>query len=167
MTIDDVLTSVIEKEGGYVDDPLDRGGATKYGITAATLGAYRKLGRAATRDEVKALAEQEARDIYRARYVNDPGFDTLPEWVIPSLVDDAVLSGPKSAITTLQQVLNVPADGVLGPKTRQALAVKDPAAVIRDMAKARVLRFARIVELNPTQSRFLRGWLTRALSFLT
>jgi len=165
-TIDDVISDVLAMEGGYVDDPLDRGGATNRGVTAATLGEYRELGRPATPAEVKTLTETEARAIYLQRYVKAPAFDTLPPWLIPVVVDDAVLSGPKSAVTTLQRILGVPEDGVLGPKTRQALTVKDPAAVIRDYTKARALRYARIVQMNPSQGRFLVGWLTRALSFI-
>lgn len=166
MTIDEVIDGVLHREGGFVNDAADKGGATNYGITAATLGLHRQLGRPATVEEVKAMTVAEARDIYRQRYVVAPGFETLPAWAIPILVDDAVLSGPKAAVTTLQQVLGVPADGVLGPKTRQALAVKDPQAFVRDFAKARVLRFARIVQGNPAQARFIVGWCARALSFL-
>lgn len=166
VTIDDVIAEILKKEGGFVDDPLDRGGATNMGITAATLGAHRKLGRSATAEEVHALTEAEAREIYRERYVSAPGIEGLQPWVWPILVDDAVLSGPRAAITTLQQVLGVPQDGAIGPKTRQALAVKDPSATIRDLVKARALRYARIVQLNPSQSRFLVGWLQRAFNFL-
>lgn len=166
MTLDQVLSDVIRREGGFVDDALDRGGATNMGITAATLGLARQLNRPATVKEVQALTEAEARAIYLDRYVRAPGFDTLPEWLIPIVVDDAVLSGPHSAITTLQQVLGVPADGMLGAKTKQAAAAMESTDVIRDVVKARALRYARIVQMNPSQGRFLVGWLTRALSFL-
>ena len=166
MTIDDVLTEVIRKEGGYVNDPADRGGATHMGITAGTLGRWRGLGRAATPEEVKALTESEARAIYAQQYVVGPGFDNLPDWLMPILVDDGVLSGPKTAITTLQGVLNVPQDGVLGPKTLRAVATQDRAALLRALVAARAVRFARIVERNPSQAKFLVGWITRALSFL-
>lgn len=166
MSLDDVITGIIEREGGFVDDPADKGGATNMGITAATLGASRQLGRPATREEVRALRESEARAIYLQQYVVRPGFDDLPEWILPLVVDDAVLSGVRTAVKTLQQAVGVPDDGVLGEKTRAALATKDPAAVRLAFVKARALRFARIVETNPTQAKFLRGWLTRALSFL-
>jgi lysozyme family protein len=167
MTIDDVISDVLKREGGFVNDPADKGSATNMGITAATLGAYRKLGRSATAAEVQALGEPEARAIYLQRYVLEPGFDELPEWAIPLVVDDAVLSGPKVAIQTLQRAIGgVADDGVLGPATVKALASKDPAAMTRELVKARALRFARIVETNPTQAKFIRGWLTRAFQFL-
>lgn len=166
VTIEGVITDVLSREGGFIDDPLDRGSATNRGITAATLGEYRRLGRPATVDEVRALTEAEARAIYRDRYVRAPGFDALPDWLLPIVVDDAVLSGTKTAIKTLQRVVGVVDDGLLGPKTKAAVVMKDPEATIRALVKARVLRFARIVENNPTQSRFIVGWCARALSFL-
>jgi lysozyme family protein len=63
--IDTILDEIIRREGGYVNHPADRGGPTKYGITAQTLGRWRKLDRPATATEVKALTETEARAIYR------------------------------------------------------------------------------------------------------
>lgn len=166
MTIDDVLTDILAREGGFVNDAIDAGGPTNHGVTAATLGAYRRLGRPATVDEVKALSEAEARDIFRARYVSAPGLDVLPRWLLPIVVDDGVLSGPKTAITSLQQVLGVVADGILGPKTLHAITTKDPAALLTALVKARVMHYVEIVERNPSQMRFLRGWVRRALSFL-
>jgi lysozyme family protein len=167
VTIDDVIAAILEKEGGYVHDAIDRGGSTNMGITAATLGLYRQLGRPATPEEVKALTVKEATAIYRERYIRAPGFEDLPAWVLPIVVDDAVLSGPRAAITTLQAVLKVPQDGILGPVTKRAVTLKDPEALIRELVKARALRYARIVQLNPSQSRFIVGWLQRAFSFLT
>jgi lysozyme family protein len=76
MTVDQLITGILLREGGYRDDPSDRGGPTNFGITAATLGEWRRLGRPATRDEVRALETPEARAIYRARYVRP--FETVP-----------------------------------------------------------------------------------------
>lgn len=167
MTVDRIITNVLRREGGYVDDQVDRGGATKFGVTAATLGAWRRLGRHATRAEVAALTEDEAREIYRQRYVVDPGFERIADGALRAqLVDDGVLSGPATAIMALQRVLGVNVDGKLGPQTLAKLEMSDKAWVRRALLKDRALRFARIVQRDPTQSRFLVGWLTRALEFL-
>jgi len=72
--IDAILDRIIRREGGYVNHPADRGGATNFGITAQTLGNWRKLGRPATVAEVMALTETEARAIYRQQYIAGPGF---------------------------------------------------------------------------------------------
>src|SRR5690606_13690489 len=67
--IDTILDEIIRREGGYVNHPADRGGPTNFGITAQTLGSWRKLGRPATAAEVQALKEPEARAIYRQQYI--------------------------------------------------------------------------------------------------
>lgn len=167
MTIDDVISGVIDREGReFSDHAADRGGATRYGITAATLGAYRKLGRAATPDEVEALEELEARDIYAKRYVLDPGFAALPDWIRAQVVDDGVLSGPTTAAKTLQRVLGVAGDGVIGPATIAAITAANRKAVIIDLVIARATRLARIVKQDHDQAVFIEGWIVRALKFL-
>ena len=102
-TIDSILDDILRREGGYVNHPADRGGATNFGITAQTLGAWRKLGRAATAAEVQALTETEARAIYRQQYITGPGFETIAHpALLHLLVDAGVHSGPKRAVQWLQ-----------------------------------------------------------------
>jgi lysozyme family protein len=167
MTEDDLIDGVLEREQGFADHPNDRGGPTKFGITAQTLGLWRKLGRQATRAEVLALGTEEARAIYRARYIHDPGFDAIAYPPLRAqVIDDGVLSGPHEAIQTLQEVLGVPADGVFGPRTRAFLATKDQAVVHVRYLKARLERYAVIVRDNRSQGDFIHGWVLRALAFI-
>lgn len=167
MTIDDVISGIIAREGGYVDDPADRGGSTKYGITARVLGEWRTLSRAATRLEVRTMPEYEARDIYRARYVVGPGFDKIADTaLVAMLVDDGVLSGPVTAVKALQRALGQIEDGVLGGRTLAALGTANVSALRLALVKDRAIRFARIVQRDPSQAKFITGWLTRALDFL-
>jgi lysozyme family protein len=63
--IDAILDEVLRREGGYVNHPADHGGPTKFGIIAKTLGDWRRLGRAATAQEVAALTVEDSRAIYR------------------------------------------------------------------------------------------------------
>src|SRR6188474_3748764 len=112
---------IIAREGGFVNNPFDKGGATKYGITLKTLSWW--LGRPATLQELRDMPVSTAQAIYEARYVAGPGFDKLPKGVLQSnLVDFGVMSGPHLAITYLQEILQVTADGVLGPVTLEALS---------------------------------------------
>ena len=165
MTDDEVIADVLRREGGYVDDPADRGGATHFGITAATLGEWRRLGRPATRDEVQALTDDEATAIYRARYVRP--FETVPfPEVRAHLVDFAVHSGVTTAIKTLQRVLGVPDDGILGERTRTALVVYPWRLTQAALVAERVKLLSRLVDKDAKQSRFLRGWVKRAVGFL-
>jgi len=165
MTTEAIIDGIIEREGGFVHHLADRGGPTNMGITLGTLSSYR--GHPVTAADVAALTEVEARAVYRRRYINEPGFLQIGDDALRAvLVDDAVLSGPATAITTLQKALLVPADGKLGPVTLAAVNAAGPEALIVSLSKARCLRFARLVQHDPSQLPFLAGWLTRALSFL-
>jgi lysozyme family protein len=164
---DALVDSIIATEGGFSNNPLDAGGATKFGITARTLGQWRKLGRNATQDEVRAMPLEEARAIYTERYILNPGFDKIEyEALRAQLVDFGVNSGQALAIQKLQTVLKVDADGVLGPKTLAALETADLRAVNNALVAERVRMIGRIVVKAKTQVVFLNGWLNRALSFL-
>lgn len=167
MTEDAIIADVLEREQGFADHPSDRGGPTKFGITATTLGAWRKFGRPATRAEVQALDLPEARAIYRHLFIEAPGFDAIAYPPLRAqVIDDGVLSGPYEATQTLQEVLGVPADGVFGPRTRAALSAHDPVGVHVRFLKARLMRYATIVHDRRSQGDFIKGWVSRALGFL-
>ena len=164
MTIDQIIDGLIEREGGYVHDPVDRGGPTNYGITQRTLRAWR--GQAVIPGDVRAMTQSEARAIYRQRYVDAPGFATLPDPLRAQVIDNAVLSGPRQAVKDLQRAIGgVTVDGRLGPKTRAALRQQGVAVVHARLIQVRAARIGRLVQRAPAQVRFLRGWLTRITAF--
>lgn len=168
MTEAEIIDGVLDREQGFADHANDRGGPTNHGITAKTLGAWRKLGRQATREEVRALKADEARTIYHHMFITGPGFDAIsyPPLRV-QVIDDGVMSGPYEATQTLQEVLGLPADGIFGPRTRAKLALADPIANVHvKYLKARILRYARIVRDNRSQGDWIHGWCIRALSFL-
>lgn len=169
MTETEILDDLLTREGGYTDHSADRGGATNMGITARVLGEWRGLGRPARREEVKALTRPEAIAIYRRRYIEAPGFteEAIPYGPLRAqVIDDGVLSGTVTAIKTLQRVLGVKDDGVLGPVTRAVACTADGPSVHRAYLKARVLRLVRIAQRDVSQLVFLGGWVQRALSFV-
>jgi len=119
------IDGVLAREGGYVNRPEDRGGPTNRGITARTLGDWRKLGRPATVAEVLSSTEEEARAIYKAIYVNDSGAALVLEPNAFELVlDCAVHHGPRQAVRFIQRALGLEPDGILGTRTRTALAMQ-------------------------------------------
>lgn len=145
MTDDEILNGIIQREGGYVNDPQDKGGCTKYGITIPTLRDWRRA--AVTCADIKALTEREARSIYQTLYLK-PFADLDPD-VKPQVVDIAVLSGVSRAATLL-------ATAKLNPQ--RPLNVQ--------LVIERVKFYAHIVKNDPTQSRYISGWCNRALEFL-
>lgn len=96
--IQPILNDILRREGGYVNHPADRGGPTKYGITASTLGEWRKLGRTATEEEVQALTEQEARQIYFTNYVQRPGLDVIQDQKLLGLLVDTAVPAAACAV---------------------------------------------------------------------
>jgi len=165
--IDAILDRIIRREGGYVNHPADRGGATNFGITAQTLGNWRKLGRPATVAEVMALTETEARAIYRQQYIAGPGFEAITHPALLNLlVDAAVHSGPKRAVQWLQTALGVTADGVIGPKTRAALAQANIGLLYAKVLGERLRHLGRLITNDPKQSAFAAGWMNRMAEFV-
>lgn len=165
MTTDELIDGILQREGGYSDRATDRGGVTNFGITAKTLGQWRRLGRVASRAEVVALTADEARQIYRAWYVKP--FDTVPfDEIRAQLADIAVTSGQLQAMTLLQRALGVEPDGVLGPRTRAALAATPWRLTNMALVALRVRGMAVDAEQHPEQRESLRGWVNRAVSFI-
>lgn len=152
---DAALKHVLRHEGGYADHPSDPGGATMMGITRATLSNWR--GREVSKDEVRVLSRTEAGEIYRTKYWSTISGDALPAGLDLVLFDYAVNSGPGRAVRTLQGLLGVAADGLMGPRTIAALEGQAVPALIRDMCQAR-RNFLRNLSTAPV---FGRGWMRR------
>jgi len=166
-SIDEVIDSLIRREGGYVDNPSDRGGPTNFGITAAELGQWRNLGRRATRDEVSGLKEVEARAIYRSDYVERPGFSQIADEPLRELlVDCAVNHQPERAVKWLQAALGVKVDGWFGPKTLAAVRASYSWAVYYGVLATRARFYGYIISHNHSQAVFAAGWMNRLAEFV-
>ena len=163
MTIDDVIDQVLEREGEGVPpytDPKDFGGRTRWGISERAHPEAWKAG---------PPTQEMARQIYAREYVAP--FDGLrdvhiDERVRVALIDDAVLSGVKTSIRSLQRVLGVEVDGWIGPETITAAIQADGQWLLIRLVQARALRIARIVQNDSTQLKYLSGWITRVFGML-
>jgi len=169
-----VVDEVLRAEGGYVNDPADKGGETNFGITVAVARANGYKG--AMRDMPEAVA----RAIYTARYITEPKFDqvlAVHAGIGAELIDTGVNMGPHRAAEFLQRWLNgfndtggrYPAlfvDGRLGALSLGALGAflkwrgQDGATVLlRGLNGVQVERYLSITEANTAQRRFLFGWI--------
>ena len=158
-TNDEIIADVIERESEKeTNDPDDKGGRTKYGISEKANPEAWADGQV-TKDEAQA--------IYARKYITGPGFDKVVDFHLRAqLVDFGVNSGPAVAIMKLQEILRVDVDGVIGPQTLTKLATVHPEAVSNGLVAARIRMICRIVKRDPSQLKYLAGWIDRALEFL-
>lgn len=177
-TIDEILEELIGREGGYVDNPADRGGATNFGITEAVARANGYSG------DMRQLPRDMAKSIYRRIYWQRPAFDRVSQAaprVAAELFDTGVNMGPAVAATFLQRCLtalnrcasdypDLLPDGRIGSRT---LAALDKFIELRGVAGETTLlhaldalqgeRYLRLAERSPSQEKFLYGWLANRL----
>jgi lysozyme family protein len=156
-----IIDEILKAEGGSkaTNDPKDAGGRTQYGIAE-------RSNPAAWADN--KVTEEEARAIYLRKYISGPGFDRIADPKLHHfLCDFGVHSGPGIAIKYLQRAIGVPDDGVLGPRTLEAVNNFDAGLLLKRLVAERAKMIARLVAKNPSQVRFLVGWMNRILGFLT
>lgn len=165
MSDDPVTGRIIADEGGFVDNPADAGGPTKFGITIATLSAWR--GKPCTAADVQDLSRDEAVAIYKQKYVIAPGFDRINDVGLRTAVANAaVLFGPGRVIAALQQLVAVTADGVFGPATRAAVNAIEPRELVNALSLWRIRQHIARCAVDPSQLQFLPGWFNRAAAFV-
>lgn len=138
------LEIVLELEGGYSNHPKDPGGATNFGVTQATLNAYRaQLGLPLI--DVKIVKPEEVKEIFRRMYWEPVRGDSLSPGLGLAVFDTAVHSGPGRAVRMLQELVGATPDGVFGPKTESL--VRSHAAVHLTAAYLR-LRYTYLMRLT-------------------
>ncbi len=171
MSIDLIINDLIKREGGYVNNPNDHGGATKFGITLNTLKDWRKS--VTTIADVAELWVDEAREIYKELYYLKPKLDTLPELVQDQILDIAIHSGPVQAVKLLQSAISnsgwpLAEDGVIGPRTLRGaenMCFELGERMNHNIAVLREQFLRNLVENDPSQQEFLVGWVNRARRF--
>ena len=178
-----IAEDIVAREGGFVNDPDDPGGATKYGVT---LGTMRALRRDIDGDgdvdvaDVRGLSQGEAVEIFIRHYFERPGIGQLPTEVQPALFDMYVNAGA-NAVKVLQRMLaaegfDCQVDGGIGPQTVAAarrLADRGPGALNIAYGKARRNYYYALGDARPASRKYASrrdggkgGWITRAEDFL-
>jgi len=183
-TVLDIAKEIVAREGGFVDDPDDPGGATNRGVT---LGTLQRLGLDLNRDgvvserDLKALTADQAAEIYVKHYFEAPQIDKLPQAVQASVFDMQVNAGA-NAIRILQELLNrmgqaVTVDGALGPQTiaaARAAAAPDPRLFADAYGIARRNYYYDLADRRPQSRKYATtrkgtkgGWILRAEEFIS
>jgi len=159
---DAAFSHVIKSEGGYVNDPHDKGGETNLGVTRIAWGEY--LGRAIMDGEMKALTVDQVKPFYKKQYWDRCRCDDLPAGVDYAVFDFAVNAGTGQAAKFLQRAVGTKDDGVIGPGTLAAVSNHDQKIVLERFSEQKEAFYRGIVSRRPDQERFLKGWLARVES---
>ena len=153
---DTCFINLMKHEGGYVNDPDDPGGETKFGISKK---AYPDV-------DIKNLTEVEAKGIYKRDYWDKCRVESVSATLRPIYFDMCVNMGKSRAVKILQKATNakgakLEVDGGLGPATIGAIKKHKPE--LERVRSYRVLHYANLVFKKPEQERFWFGWFKRAL----
>ena len=173
-TVNSIIADLIKREGGYVNNPADKGGPTNYGITHATYANYLATTHIPQSLDLKNMSPTVAQKIYLTEYLIKPKINQLPELIRSFMFDMAVNNGPETAIKILQTELddsdfNVGiADGIIGQQTIQAAAKAVFTLgneLLNRLIDKRLALYKTIVKNDASQKIFEKGWLARAESF--
>jgi lysozyme family protein len=176
--IERLIDEVIDREGGYVNHPADRGGPTRWGITQAVARQHGYTG------DLRTFPRHEAVAIYRRLYWLRPAFDRIAlraPALAAEMFDTGVNMGPAVAATFLQRALNalnrgatdypdLRVDGAIGPITLAALdaflatrGASGETVLVKAVDALQGERYVRLAEQRPANEAFLYGWLAHRI----
>lgn len=183
-TVTAIAEEIVAREGGYVNDPDDPGGATNHGVTIHTM---RRLGLdldgdgSVTADDVRRLTRAQAVQIFVEHYYTRPRIAELPESIRASVFDMYVNAGA-NAVKILQRLLGqmgfkVAVDGAIGPQTiaaAKAAAAQAPEHFADAYGIARRNYYYALGDRRPASRKYARrrdggkgGWILRAEEFIS
>lgn len=174
MNVNPLIDELIAREGGYVANPADRGGPTRFGITQTTARANGYAG------DMQALPRDTAATIYERLYWLKPGLDrvaSLAPKLAAELFDTGVNTGPETALGFLRRALNalnraardyadIPAAGPVDAALFGALAAfmklrgaGGETVLLKAVDSLQGARYIALAESRPADESFLYGWL--------
>ena len=145
-------------EGGYVNDPDDPGGETKYGITKRD---HPDL-------DIAGLTLDEAHDIYLNEYWKVLRLSSIGSQAIANeIMEQGIHIGPFAAAEIAQKAISllgdkVAVDGAIGPQTANAInRFRFDDALLKVLNSYQLDHYRRLVERKPVMAKYIRGWLRR------
>jgi lysozyme family protein len=169
--------TLIEHEGGFINDPVDAGGATNYGIS---LRFYQLIKPDATKQDIENLELEDAKEIYYNQWWTKYNYDNIKHFgLAEKLLDFSVNMGPSQAHILLQKAVNafcgynrLAVDGLIGPNTISAcnsitdknhhMSEENAKGLINYFVLLACAFYLELTEQEPENYRFLKGWINRA-----
>lgn len=171
MIFDFCMKHILEVEGGFSNNPNDRGGPTNFGITLGTLAAFR--GKQVTIEELKNIKPDEVRDVYFKLFWQKFNLSLVKDTHMACIIFDQVVNRrAEAAIITLQTALNsefganLIVDGVLGLKTADAINKNDVYSLGMQFVKETQRFYVKLIKANPSQFEFMFTWMSRTWRLL-
>lgn len=163
---DKALENILKAEGGFTDDPRDpgnklddgRAGCTNMGVTQAVWEEY--VGHKVSTADMKALTKEQVGKFYKTKYWDRVQADALPTGLDFLAASFAINAGPGSSAKLIQKCINSVPDGVIGPRTLQAIAGVDAKELIEKFSQAKTDYYKGL----KTFSIYGKGWLNRVES---
>ncbi len=155
-----LIGMILQHEGGYVYDPVDPGGETKYGISK----------RSYPHVDIKNFTIEQAKDIYyRDWWLRLRCNEIQDDRIAQKLLDTCINVGAMTGVRILQRALcdvgqPVSIDGLIGPQTIGAANRADSVQLLAAMRYHQTMHYKRLIERNPKLAKFERGWMARANS---
>jgi lysozyme family protein len=146
---EDAIPTVLENEGGYVNDPNDPGGETNFGISKR---AYPLL-------DIKNLTKEGATAIYLRDFWR---FGGIQSQSVATKVFDMYVPAKHNAIKVLQGLVGATEDGAYGSETERLVNLEDAARLLANFRIGMVQYYIGVAQANPAEAKFLAGWLKRA-----
>lgn len=163
--IDKLAPFILRWEGGFVNDPVDKGGATNMGVT---IGTWRSVGYDKDGDgdiDVDDLHLLDKEDVIervlRPHYWNRWRADEILNQSVANILVDWVWASGTHGIKRPQRILGVTPDGIVGPKTIAVVNSMDPMELHFRIKNDRIKFIDEICQRDPSQERFRKGWMNR------
>ncbi len=148
------IEKTLINEGGYIDDPSDKGGETKFGISKR---AYPDV-------DIKNLTINGAKTIYKRDYWDKIKADDINSQAVANdLFDTAVNMGARTASKILQGCANTHPDGYIGANSLKAINATNEELLLLRFKLAKIARYAYITKKRPENKKYLLGWINRTL----
>ena len=159
-------------EGGWSDDPLDRGGSTYAGIARKfhpDWDGWPLIDQVKNKQRgqiiVNPVLQVRIKDFYRSEFWNRMSGDKILSQRVAEFIYDWFVNSGAAGLKEVQNVVNATPDGIIGPRTLSAINREDEDELMGRLICSRLAFVSSIVASNPTQAKFLKGWNNRIKAF--
>lgn len=177
---DEAILITLKHEGGFVNDPVDPGGATNWGVSIRFLkGAGDGDGDGwldgdidhdgdIDIDDIKMMTKAQAIGIYRTHFWDKYDYDEIEDFTVAArMFDMTVNMGGRQACKIVQRAVNkcggnLVVDGKVGPNTFKGINSIDPELLMSEIRLAHAQFYLDLIERKPAMAKYKKGWLRRA-----